>query len=125
MYPDYAYDFSGISFSVGASVKLTITATSTTSAVFVIQNLTTGTSVTKTVSSTTKLCEANAEWILEVFPTGTITRVPNFGKLTINNALATLSGGGSEGPSGATKIEEITNLVDVTTTPNSITFTYV
>lgn len=64
-YPDYAYDFSGISFSAGDSVTVTVTATTTKSGTAVIKNNTKGTSVSKTITSSAALCEENAEWIVE------------------------------------------------------------
>lgn len=126
-YPDYAYAFSGISLSAGNQITLTVTATSLTTASIVIDNLTTGISVTKTLTAPTtsaELCEANAEWVLEVLPTTTGGAIPDFGTLTITNALATENDGATVGPTGA-KIEDIGGEVDVSTTATSITFTYV
>ena len=67
-YPDYAYDFSGITFSAGDSVTLTVTASSTTSGKAVITNNTKGKTVTHTFTGGVDgtLCETNAEWIVEV-----------------------------------------------------------
>lgn len=57
-YPDYSYDFTGISFSVGDSVKITIDATSTTAGTATVDNVTKGTTVTHTFSGETDaLCE--------------------------------------------------------------------
>ncbi|KAF8314021.1 concanavalin A-like lectin/glucanase [Clavulina sp. PMI_390] len=67
-YPDYAYDFSGISFSAGDSVTITVTATSTKAGSAVIKNNTTGKSVSKSLTSTYALCETNAEWCVQYCP---------------------------------------------------------
>lgn len=69
-YPDYAYDFSGISIKAGDTIKLTVTATSTKAGSAVIQNLSTGVTVTKALTSTAALQEGNAEWIVEDFSSG-------------------------------------------------------
>lgn len=66
-YPDYAYDFTGITFAAGDSITLTATASSTTKGTLTIVNNTTGKTVTKTLSSTSALCEYDAEWIVEDF----------------------------------------------------------
>ncbi|KAH0145497.1 putative aspergillopepsin, partial [Aureobasidium melanogenum] len=65
-YPDYAYDFSGISFSAGDSVTVTVTASSTTGGVATIKNNSKGTSVSHTFSGETAgtLCQTDAEWIV-------------------------------------------------------------
>ena len=67
-YPDYAYDFSGITVPAGSTVKLTITANSKTSGTVTVQNLTTGISVTKTLTETYPLCLEDAEWFIEEEP---------------------------------------------------------
>ena len=104
-YPDYAYDFSGISFSAGDSVKLTVTASSTTSGTAVIENLSTGQTVTQHITSSSALCEENAEWIVEDYEEGDgLVPFADFGTVTFTGASAT-TGSGSVGPSGATLID--------------------
>lgn len=49
-YPDYAYDFTGISVNAGDQIKMTVTASSKSSGSAVIQNLSTGQTVTKNFS---------------------------------------------------------------------------
>ena len=66
-YPDYAYDFSGISFSAGDSVTTTVKATSKTGGTATIKNNSKGTTVTHTFSGQPSLCEYDAEWIVEDF----------------------------------------------------------
>lgn len=64
---DYAYDFN-LGVSAGDEIKLTVTATGTTAGNAVIENVTTGKSVTKTFTSGQvqgDLCRTNAEWIVE------------------------------------------------------------
>lgn len=98
-YPDYAYTFSGITFSEGDVVTLTIKATSKTAGTATVENVTTGTTVTHTFSGESdSLCETNAEWIVEDFVevTGnTETQVPfvDFGTVTFTDAYATTSSG--------------------------------
>ncbi|KAL1596574.1 hypothetical protein SLS60_009222 [Paraconiothyrium brasiliense] len=101
-YPDYAYDFTGITVSAGDQIKMTVTATSTSAGSAVIQNLTTGKTVTKTFSGeTNKLCETNAEWIVEDFSSGnSLVPFANFGTVTFTGASATTSSG-TVGVSGA------------------------
>ena len=85
-YPDYAYDFSGISFSPGDSVTLTVTASSTTSGTAVITNYSKGKTVTKQITSRSALCEQDAEWIVEDFSSGGLVPFANFGKVTFTDA---------------------------------------
>lgn len=57
-YPDYSYDFTGISFSAGDVVKLTIDATSTTAGTATVENVSTGKTVTHKFSGESDaLCE--------------------------------------------------------------------
>ncbi|KAJ5490186.1 hypothetical protein LT330_007484 [Penicillium expansum] len=103
-YPDYAYDFSGISISTGDVIKLTVTAKSKNSGSAVIENLTSGTSVTHKFSGVDDgdLCETNAEWIVEDFESGgSLVPFANFGTVTFSNAEA-VSGSSTVGPSGST-----------------------
>lgn len=66
-YPDYAYDFSGITFAAGDEVSLSVTATTAFTGTAVIENLSTGAKVTKALVSLFSLCKENAEWIVEDF----------------------------------------------------------
>jgi hypothetical protein len=104
-YPDYAYDFSGISFSAGDSVTTTVKATSKTAGTATIKNNSKGTSVTHTFSGQPALCEYDAEWIVEDFESGSsLVPFANFGTVTFSGASAS-SSSGSTGPSGATIID--------------------
>ncbi|KAN0091254.1 Concanavalin A-like lectin/glucanase domain containing protein [Tylopilus felleus] len=103
-YPDYAYDFSGITISAGDVIKATVTATSTTS----------GTA-------------ENAEWIVEDFEeNGNLVPLADFGTVTFTDATASGSDGTYE-PAGATIIEIQQNgqvLTTVTTSGDTVTITY-
>lgn len=104
--------FSGISISAGDSIQMTVTATSKTSGSAVIENLTTGTTVTHSFSGVSdgSLCEYNAEWIVEDFSectsSGDCELVPfaDFGTVTFTDASAVKSGS-TVGVSGATIID--------------------
>jgi len=95
-YPDYAYDFSGITLAAGNVVKVTVTASSKTGGTATITNVTTGKTVTHTFSneaSLGSLCEYNAEWIVEDFESGgSQVAFANFGTVTFSAASAVKSG---------------------------------
>ncbi|RAH78832.1 hypothetical protein BO86DRAFT_458184 [Aspergillus japonicus CBS 114.51] len=125
-YPDYAYDFSGISFSAGDVVKVTVDATSKTAGTATVENVTKGTTVTHTFSGGVDgdLCEYNAEWIVEDFEeNSSLVPFADFGTVTFSSAYATQSGS-TVGPSGATLIDIEQNnkvLTSVSTTSSSVT----
>jgi len=104
-YPDYAYDFSGITISAGNVITVTVTASSKTGGTAVVKNVSTGKSVTHTFSNEASegdLCEYNAEWIVEDFEqSGSLVPFANFGTVTFSGASATKSGT-SVGVTGAT-----------------------
>jgi len=126
-YPDYAYDFSGISFSAGDEVELTVTAKSSTSGTAVIKNLSNGESVSKSITSSSALCQTNAEWIVEDYEEGSsLVPFADFGTVTFSGASAGTSSG-SVGPSGSTTIDIEQNsqvLTSVSTTSSSVTVKY-
>ncbi|KAI0040156.1 acid proteinase [Auriscalpium vulgare] len=127
-YPDYSYDFSGIPISTGDTIKLTVTASSTKAGTAVIENVTTGKTVTKSLTSSAALCEKNAEWIVEDYDSGN-SQVPfvNFGTVTFTGASAT-TGSGTVGPSGSTILDmkqSGTVLTSVSTGSSSVTISYV
>ncbi|KAK6063124.1 Peptidase A4 family protein [Seiridium cupressi] len=97
-YPQYAYDFTGITISAGDQIKTTVTATSKTTGTAVVENLTTGKSVTHTFrgASTASLCETNAEWIVEDFEEGS-SLVPFADFDTVTFTDATVNGAGVTG----------------------------
>ncbi|EEA23699.1 hypothetical protein TMatcc_006780 [Talaromyces marneffei ATCC 18224] len=128
-YPDYAYDFTGISISAGDLIKITVTATSTSSGSAVVQNVSKGTTVTHNFSGESdKLCEYNAEWIVEDFEEGgSLVPFANFGTVTFSGAKATKSGS-SVDTTGATIIDIEQNssvLTSVTASGSTVTVKYV
>lgn len=129
-YPDYAYDFSGISISAGDEIKVTVKASSKSSGTATIENLSTGKSVTHTFSGNVEgdLGEVNAEWIVEDFEEGnSLVAFANFGTVTFSNAEAT-DNGSSVGPSNAEILDIEQNgqvLTSVSVGSNSVTVKYV
>jgi len=107
-YPDYSYDFSGISLSAGDTIKATVTATSKTAGKAVIENVTKGTTVTHSFSgegSEGDLCEYDAEWIVEDYEEGSsLVSFADFGSVTFTSASA-LIGGTTTSTSGASIID--------------------
>ena len=107
-YPDYSYDFSGISLSAGDTIKTTVTASSLTGGTAVVENVSTGESVTHTFrneGSEGDLCEYNAEWIVEDYEEGnSLVSFADFGTVTFTDCSAT-DGSGTVGTGGATIID--------------------
>jgi hypothetical protein len=87
---------------------VTVTATSKTAGTAVIENVSTGTTVTHTFSneaSEGSLCEYNAEWIVEDYEEGSsLVKFADFGSVTFTSASA-VDGSGTVGTSGATVID--------------------
>ncbi|KAF7793421.1 hypothetical protein EIP86_004533 [Pleurotus ostreatoroseus] len=127
-YPDFATDFSGITVHAGDEIKLTVTASSTTSGTAVIENVTRGQTVSKSLSSSAKLCQENAEWIVEDFEEGdSLVPFANFGTVEFTGASATTSSG-TVTPAGATLIDIEQNgqvLTSASTSGSSVTVSYV
>ncbi|KAH6884455.1 peptidase A4 family protein [Thelonectria olida] len=93
--PDYAYSFSGFSVSVGDKIKMEVDASSKTTGVATLQNLTTGKKVTHSFSGTpSTLCETNAEWIVEAFQeNGSQVDLADFGTVSFTGASASGTSG--------------------------------
>ncbi|KAL9617815.1 MAG: hypothetical protein Q9160_007420 [Pyrenula sp. 1 TL-2023] len=104
-FPDFAHDFTGISISAGNVIQMSVQATSLTAGSVTLENLSTGQTVTKSLTSSASLCGTNAEWIVEDFQSGN-SQVPfaNFGTVTFSNAVAGTSSS-SQGTSGATILD--------------------
>ncbi|KAI0477088.1 peptidase A4 family-domain-containing protein [Xylariaceae sp. FL0804] len=102
-YPAYSYDFSGIDISAGDSITVTVVATSTSAGTATVENTSTGQTVTHTFSSETdKLCEENAEWIVEDYEEGSsLVEFADFGTVTFTDC----SVNGDIGVTGATIID--------------------
>ncbi|KAK7057520.1 peptidase A4 family-domain-containing protein [Favolaschia claudopus] len=124
-FPAAATDFSGIPISAGNTIRLTATVSTTTSGTVKIENLSTGVTVSRALTSSARLCQENAEWIVEDFEEGN-SMVPfaNFGTVTFTNAVATEASGSTVGPSGAVIINMEQNgqvLTSVSTSSSSVT----
>ena len=104
-------------------MRLTVTASSTTSGTATIENLSTSTTVSEEITSTSALCEENAEWILEAYEDSGLDSIPDFGTLTIADAYASTASG-TIGPSGAT-ITEIEGEVSVSVSSSAVTIKYI
>ena len=106
-YPDYSYDFTGFAIHAGDEIRMTVTATGGgTGGSAVVENLTTGKSVSHSFSGESdKLCETNAEWIVEDFSSDSgLVPFADFDTVTFTGASAT-TGGSKVGVSGATTFE--------------------
>jgi hypothetical protein len=107
-YPDYSYDFSGITLKAGNTIKVTVTATSLTAGTATVENVSTGKTVTHTFSnegSEGSLCETNAEWIVEDYEEGSsLVPFADFGTITFTGCSAK-EGSSTVGTSGATVID--------------------
>ncbi|AEO63648.1 uncharacterized protein THITE_2109181 [Thermothielavioides terrestris NRRL 8126] len=104
--PDYSYSFSGFGLRAGDEIRMTVDATSKTTGVATLENLSTGAKVSHTFRNTpSTLCETNAEWIVEDFESGgSLVPFADFGTVTFTDAYATGSGG-QVTPQGATIID--------------------
>jgi len=128
-FPDFAFNFNGISINSGDVIRLTVTASSTTSGTALIENLSNGQQVSQFITSSSALCEQNAEWIVEDFDSGG-SQVPfcNFGTVSFTNAVAYLNGGGTISPNGATELDILQNgqvLTSVSESSDGVTISYV
>ena len=120
-YPQYSigFDPSQFSFGAGDTIFVSVQSTSSTDGTVVLQNLSTGQSVTQGVSapdSSSALGGQNAEWIVEDFQeNGSQVAFTNFGSVSFTNAQAQTSQGSSIGTDGADIIEIVDNNNNVIT----------
>jgi Peptidase A4 family len=104
-FPNYAYDFSGITLSAGDVVSVSVVSSSSTSGKATITNLSTSQTVSKSLSSTARLGGQNAEWIVEDFSSGgKLVPFANFGTVDFTSAVAKTNSQ-SVGTTGATIID--------------------
>lgn len=112
-YPDYAYDFSGITINTGDVVELTVIATSANTGLAMIVNLSNGEFVTQTLSApstTATLAGQNAEWIVEDFDSnGSQVPFADFGTVSFTHASAGTSAGGIVGTSNVDLLDIVQN----------------
>ncbi|KAI1321865.1 peptidase A4 family-domain-containing protein [Xylariaceae sp. FL0255] len=130
-YPDYSYDFSGFPISAGDEIKMTVIATSKSAGTATLENLTSGKTVTHKFSGETqnKLCEYDAEWIVEDFEEGnSLVTFVDFTTVTFTGASA-VKNGQSVGVTGAAILDikqDSTVYTDCTTSGSStVTCKYV
>ncbi|KAJ6569798.1 acid proteinase [Mycena vulgaris] len=101
VYPNPGVDLA-MSVNAGDTIKLTVTATSTTTGTAVVENLSNGQSSTVSLTSPSPLCLENAEWIVEDFQESTfLIPFADFGSITFTDASATTQSGSTAGPSGS------------------------
>lgn len=127
-FPDYSHDFTDIRISTGDVVKITVDATSISSGSAIIENKSTGISVTHQFPYAigADLCEFNAEWIVEDFSVNSgLAPFCNFGTVVFTNPLAS-AGGSSFGPSSAVVMDIYQEKVLTTSsvTNSSVTISY-
>ncbi|KAL2155743.1 hypothetical protein VTH82DRAFT_485 [Thermothelomyces myriococcoides] len=104
--PDYAYSFANFGLSAGDQIRMSVEATSATTGVATLENLSTGQKVSHTFTNTpSTLCETNAEWIVEDFQEGSsLVPFADFGTVTFTDAYA-VGSSGEVTPAGATIID--------------------
>ncbi|UNI21281.1 hypothetical protein JDV02_007283 [Purpureocillium takamizusanense] len=100
--PDGSFAFSDFGMSVGDKIRMMVEARSSTSGVATLENLSTGAKASHDFTNPpSKLCEENAEWIVEDFVTdGKLVPFADFGSITFTDARAEGSSG-TVTPAGA------------------------
>jgi len=87
-FPDFAHDFS-LTVSQGDVISMAVHKTSSTAGTVTIENLTTGRTVTESLTSTHTLGGQNAEWIVEDFEEGnSLVPFADFGTVHFTGASA-------------------------------------
>lgn len=116
-YPDYMRTFSALDVGPGDSIRATVEARGTTSGSALVENLTTGKQARhawRDASNLGKLCETDAEWIVEDFSVGgSLIPFADFGRVRFHN-VSYVAAGRSKGIKNAT-------LVDITNNNNVVT----
>lgn len=104
-----------ISFKEGDSVTVSIEVTSSTGGKASVKNNSNGQSVTQAISSSTPLCQKDAEWIVEDFSSnGGEVPFGDFGTVVFTDGSATKVDGTTVTPSGATVYDIQQGGVDMT-----------
>lgn len=106
-FPDYAYNFDGFTINAGDTIKMTVTAQSTSSGIATIDNLSTGQTVSHSFSGeSSELCETDAEWIIEDFSSGSsLVPFADFTTVIFTDVSVTTADGTTLGVTGATILD--------------------
>ncbi|KAF7351742.1 hypothetical protein MSAN_01607400 [Mycena sanguinolenta] len=119
---------SALAVSPGNTIKITVTATSSTTGTVVVDNVSSGQSTTVALTSPSPLCLANAEWVVEDYQEGTfLIPFADFGTITFTDASATTQSGSTVGPSTGHLINMVQSNEQFTTassTGDSVTVKY-
>lgn len=128
-YPEPAYDFEDIIINAGDQILLIVSAPYATTGTALIVNLSTGQSVSQSLTSSYHLCQTSAEWIVEDAEQeqGDLLPFADFGTVIFSSAQA-LTASGVVGPSNAENILDIRQNNQILTstylTSNSVTVMY-
>ena len=136
-FPRPAQQYKNFVVSKGDSVRLVVTATSSTSGIAMIENKTTGKTARHSFSGkevTASLCRVDAEWIVEAYlNNGTQVELAYFGELGFQNSSASDNRGGTIIPSrsntfimmeDSTQSDAITGAPEIGGNPGDINFYY-
>lgn len=95
-FPDYMRTFSSLKVGPGDEIRASVRAESSTRGTAMLENLSTGRSARHTwrdASNLGKLCQANAEWIVEDFSVGgELIPLADFGTVRIDNSSYVANG---------------------------------
>lgn len=127
-FPDFAHDFVDFQIAAGNIVTVTVSVNSSTSGSVIIENNTTGKNATQSLTSTSPLCQTNAEWIVEDYEEGgNLVPLADFGTVKFTDAYATTKSG-FEAPADANIVTMVNGtgpaLADAWTDSTSVTITY-
>lgn len=136
-YPNKNVAFLDMDITPGDSVTLTVSASSDSGGIAIIENNTQETSVNHTfVDQTPHLCQTGAEWIVEDFSVkkyGVTSRIPfaDFGSVTFTNASAVNGNGTKFGPADSHLLDIVAGsgadrvlLTNVTVSDSSVSVIY-
>lgn len=131
---DINFPSSEVGCSFGDTITATIEATSNTTAVATIENISTGKTGSVAYSSASHpLCQVDADWIVENYSIGSShNQLADFGSVTFSNAIATLENGTTISVGNAAnsysfynKNSNGTSETSYTTSGSSITIDYI
>ncbi|GJE96332.1 peptidase G1 domain-containing protein [Phanerochaete sordida] len=116
-YPDFAFDIGGFDISPGDTLALYVEADSATTGYITIANEVNGQEVWESLSSTSPLCQQDAEWIVEDYEeNGSLVPLANFGTVEFDTITAITTAGDYFGNDNATQfdIQQTKTLTKVT-----------